>query len=122
MDFEYLVVLLLFAVNIISLAFLVITGLMVTVIFSRTCGKHADRNDSAAPAQSLQTGAPVAAAPRTPQTASDDDEIMAVISATIAAVCGDGARVVDIGQSAPVQIARGSTWRSAARIENFEGF
>jgi hypothetical protein len=116
-----LVVILLIGMCVASLAFMVVTGLMVTAIFSRTCGKRSGDAETPdrGPVSSLQSAPSSQSAVA---AISDDDEIVAVISAVAAAVCGVGARVVGISPSAPGQAAPGSVWRAAARLDNFEGF
>lgn len=54
------------------------------------------------------------------QATSDDGELLAVISAAIAAACGAGARVVSFAPAAPR--AQGSAWRMTGRLQNSEGF
>ncbi|MDR3332401.1 MAG: OadG family protein [Synergistaceae bacterium] len=117
--FDFLIILLV-AMSVVSLAFIVVTGLMVTAIFSRTCGRRSSEAET--PAQGAPS--PQQAVPPPPAAlaaSGDDDEIVSVISAVIAAVCGGGARVVGIGPSTPERTAPSSVWRAAARVESFEG-
>ncbi|MDD4159733.1 MAG: OadG family protein [Synergistaceae bacterium] len=103
-----------------SVVFLVIIGLMLIMMGMKHVCKAIDgfnKKAPAAPAPSVPA-APAAKAVAAP-AAEDDGEIMAVISAAIAAMCGNTARVVSF---APVKAPAGSSWKFVGRFQNAEGF
>jgi hypothetical protein len=142
MDFLSFLVMAIVAMVSLSLIFLVIIGTMVTVVFART-SKLPDRGAlkddqpyKAAPTQEpsgasaqIADSAPElsGASAQTPGIApesSDEDEFVAVISAAVAAVCGEGAKVAGIFQSVFTGAKGGltaSAWRTAGRLDNLEG-
>lgn len=107
-----------------SIVFLVIAGLMIMMMLLKNFAAAMEANQSkqAAPADSpAKPAAPGAAAVAAPITASaDDGELIAVITAAIAAVCGKGARVVSFVPSA-VRM-QSTAWRMTGRLQNSEGF
>ena len=104
-----------------SIVFIVIMGLMFIMMgMKHVCRaidgcKKAPANASAAPSAPSAPAAKAVAV----SAAEDDGELMAVISAAIAAMCGSAARVVSF---APAKAPAGSSWKFIGRIQNAEGF
>ncbi|GHV55774.1 hypothetical protein FACS1894216_18840 [Synergistales bacterium] len=115
---------LIFAILGVSLAFLVIIGLSVMVLLFRSNNQPqiiqapapgpAPVAAAAAPA-SVSAGAPYAA------PSGDEDEVVAVITAAIAAICGGGARILSVSPAGGAGTAGSSAWRIEGRFQNFEG-
>lgn len=103
-----------------SIVFIVIMGLMFTMMAMKHVCRAIDgcKNAPAAPKAPSAPAAPAAKAVAAP-TAEDDGELLAVISAAIAAMCGSAARVVSF---APVKAPVGSSWKFIGRVQNAEGF
>lgn len=103
-----------------SIVFIVIMGLMFTMMAMKHVCKAID-GCKKAPAAPAATSAPAAPASKAVAVSSseDDGELLAVISAAIAAMCGSAARVVSF---APVKAPAGSSWKFIGRIQNAEGF
>ena len=103
-----------------SIVFIVITGLMFTMMAMKHVCKAIDgcKKAPAAPTAPSAPASPAAKAVAAP-TAEDDGELLAVISAAIAAMCGSAARVVSF---APVKAPAGSSWKFIGRVQNAEGF
>ncbi|MGE4486974.1 MAG: OadG family protein, partial [Synergistaceae bacterium] len=107
-----------------SIVFIVIMGLMFTMMaMKHVCKaidgcKKAPASAPAAPKAPSAPSTPVAKAVAAPAS-EDDGELMAVISAAIAAMCGSAARVVSF---APAKAPVGSSWKFIGRIQNAEGF
>lgn len=106
-----------------SIVFIVIMGLMFTMMAMKHVCKAIDgcKKAPAAPAAPSAPSAPSAPASKAVavSTAEDDGELLAVISAAIAAMCGSAARVVSF---APVKAPAGSSWKFIGRFQNAEGF
>ena len=104
-----------------SIVFIVIMGLMFTMMAMKHVCKAIDgckKVPASAPAAPSAPSTPVAKAVAAPAS-EDDGELMAVISAAIAAMCGSAARVVSF---APVKAPAGSSWKFIGRVQNAEGF
>ncbi len=104
-----------------SIVFIVIMGLMFIMMGMKHVCKAIDgckAAPAAAPAAKSTPPASAAKAVAVP-AAEDDGELLAVISAAIAAMCGSAARVVSF---APVKAPVGSSWKLVGRIQNAEGF
>lgn len=103
-----------------SIVFIVIMGLMFTMMAMKHVCKAIDgcKKAPAAPTAPSAPASPAAKAVAAP-TAEDDGELLAVISAAIAAMCGSAARVVSF---APVKAPAGSSWKFIGRVQNAEGF
>lgn len=104
-----------------SIVFIVIMGLMFTMMAMKHVCKAIDgckKAPTSAPAAPSAPSTPVAKAVAAPAS-EDDGELMAVISAAIAAMCGSAARVVSF---APVKAPAGSSWKFIGRVQNAEGF
>ena len=105
-----------------SIVFIVIMGLMFVMMgMKHVCSAidNVGKAKAAAPAKSAAPApaAPApAAAPAAP--AGDDGELLAVISAAVAAACGATARVVAF---APVKAPAPTAWKNAGRFQNTEG-
>jgi Na+-transporting methylmalonyl-CoA/oxaloacetate decarboxylase gamma subunit len=114
---------LLLAIVAVSLVFLVIIGVSVIAIMKKMCvGQERPYQREDTHCGTAQTQAPFSAG-TAPAPTDDDDEIVAVITAAINALCGQSVGIVSItpsqtGSSHGV----GSAWRLAGRLQNFEGF
>lgn len=108
-----------------SIVFIVIIGLMLIMIAMKHisaavegAGKGSGGGGkTAAPVQPAAQPQPAKAAA---VAAGDDGELLAVISAAIAAVCGSAARVVSFGPIVKAPAANG--WKLAARMRGAESF
>jgi len=109
-----------------SIVFIIIMGLMFLMMALKHLCKAID-SVSGAQEQSKPNG-PAATPPAAPakavatqSQAEDGFELLAVISAAIAATCGDTARVVSF---APVKTKQPvlNSWKFVGRIQNIEGF
>ena len=104
-----------------SIVFIVIMGLMFIMMGMKHVCRAIDGCKKApvsAPAAPSAPASPAAKAVAVP-AAGDDGELLAVISAAIAAMCGSAARVVSF---APAKAPAGSSWKFIGRIQNAEGF
>ena len=112
-----------------SIVFIVIVGLMLVMMGMKylsgaidSMGKKQPSQAPAAPAPAApvqpQAAAPAPAPAAPAQAASADDEILAVITAAIAAACGPAARVISFS---PVKAPAASAWKSVGRLQNNEG-
>ena len=109
-----------------SIVFIVIIGLMLVMMgMKHVCGAidgmHKPKPSApAAPAPALAPAkAPVQAQATAPApAAAADDELLAVITAVIAAACGPTARVISYS---PVKAPAASAWKSVGRLQNTEG-
>ena len=109
-----------------SIVFIVIIGLMLVMMgMKHVCGAidgmHKPKPTApAAPAPApAPAKAPVQAQAAAPApAAAADDELLAVITAVIAAACGPTARVISYS---PVKAAAASAWKSVGRLQNTEG-
>lgn len=105
-----------------SIVFIVIMGLMFVMMGMKHICNAIDNVGKAKAAAPAKSAAPApaapapAAAPAAP--AEDDGELLAVISAAVAAACGATARVVAF---APVKAPAPTAWKSAGRFQNTEG-
>lgn len=107
-----------------SIVFIVILGLMGMMMALKV---FAGAVDNAQKAKEASVAAPaatprptaVAAPAASAVVATDEDEVLAAISAAIAVVCGARARVVSFAQ---VPVASGGAWRMTGRLQNSEGF
>ena len=104
-----------------SIVFIVIMGLMFIMMgMKHVCRaidgcKKAPVSAPAAPSAPASLAAKAVAVP----AVGDDGELLAVITAAIAAMCGSAARVVSF---APAKAPAGSSWKFIGRIQNAEGF
>ena len=109
-----------------SIVFIVIIGLMLVMMgMKHVCGAidgmHKPKPSApAAPAPAPASAkAPVQAQAAAPApAAAADDELLAVITAVIAAACGPTARVISYS---PVKAPAASAWKSVGRLQNTEG-
>ena len=109
-----------------SIVFIVIIGLMLVMMgMKHVCGAidgmHKPKPSApAAPAPApAPAKAPVQAQAAAPApAAAADDELLAVITAAIAAACGPTARVISYS---PVKAPAASAWKSVGRLQNTEG-
>ena len=104
-----------------SIVFMVIMGLMFIMMGMKHVCRAIDGCKKApvsAPAAPSAPASPAAKAVAVPAV-GDDGELLAVISAAIAAMCGSAARVVSF---APAKAPAGSSWKFIGRIQNAEGF
>ena len=106
-----------------SIVFIVIMGLMFVMMGMKYVCNAIDnvgKAKAAAPAQKAAPApAPAAPAPAAQAAAAaDDGELLAVISAAVAAACGATARVVAF---APVKAPAPTAWKNAGRFQNTEG-
>ena len=109
-----------------SIVFIVIIGLMLVMMgMKHVCGAidgmHKPKPTApAAPAPApAPAKAPVQAQAAAPApAAAADDELLAVITAAIAAACGPTARVISYS---PVKAPAASAWKSVGRLQNTEG-
>lgn len=91
-----------------SIVFIVIIGLMLVMMgMKHVCGAIDGMHKP-------QQSAPAAPAP----AAAADDELLAVITAAIAAACGPTARVISYS---PVKVPASSAWKNVGRLQNTEG-
>lgn len=111
-----------------SIVFIVIIGLMLVMMgMKHVCGAidgmHKPQQNApaapapAAPAAPVQAQAAAPAAQPAPAAAADD-ELLAVITAAIAAACGPTARVISYS---PVKVPASSAWKNVGRLQNTEG-
>ena len=111
-----------------SIVFIVIIGLMLVMMgMKHVCGAidgmHKPQQSApaapapAAPAAPVQAQAAAPAAQPAPAAAADD-ELLAVITAAIAAACGPTARVVSYR---PAKVPASSAWKNVGRLQNTEG-
>ena len=111
-----------------SIVFIVIIGLMLVMMgMKHVCGAidgmHKPQQSApaapapAAPAVPVQAQAAAPAAQPAPAAAADD-ELLAVITAAIAAACGPTARVISYS---PVKVPASSAWKNVGRLQNTEG-
>lgn len=111
-----------------SIVFIVIIGLMLVMMgMKHVCGAidgmHKPQQSApaapapAAPAAPVQAQAAAPAAQPAPAAAADD-ELLAVITAAIAAACGPTARVISYS---PVKVPAPSAWKNVGRLQNTEG-
>lgn len=110
-----------------SIVFLVIVGLMLMMIAIKYLaavieggkgnGNKAGVSASQAPSAPASPSAPAQAVA---VQSEDDGELLAVISAAIAAVCGNAARVIAF--SPVVKAPAVTSWKFVARMSNTEGF
>lgn len=108
-----------------SIVFIVTAGLMLLMMtlkhFSGTLeamteAKKKDQQQTPPVAPST----PAAPAAAVALDASGDSELIAVITAAIAATCGAGARILSFSPAAPRP--QGSAWKMTGRLQNSEGF
>jgi hypothetical protein len=125
-DYITVLVWLLIAIISVSLVFLVIIGVTVTAIMKKMClgGQERPYQNEASPMPAAQSHAPAVASPAVSDPSSDEDEIIAVITAAVAAICGGGARLVSVTPAAggANSLSPGNMWRITGRLQNFEGF
>ncbi len=111
-----------------SIVFIVIIGLMLVMMgMKHVCGAidgmHKPQQSApaapapAAPAAPVQAQAAAPVAQPAPAAAADD-ELLAVITAAIAAACGPTARVISYS---PVKVPASSAWKNVGRLQNTEG-
>ncbi len=103
-----------------SIVFIVICGLMFVMMGMKHVCRVLDSMQTAAKASpAAGTPSPAPAAKMVAAPAEDDSELLAVISAAIAAMCGSAARVVAFS---PVKAPAATSWKLVGRIQNAEGF
>lgn len=103
-----------------SIVFIVITGLMLTMMGMKHVCRAIDGTKKTKEESSLKTAAPVSTAAKAVAVSPEDDSLLiAVISAAICAMCGTAARVVSFS---PVKAPAGTSWKLMGRIQNTEGF
>lgn len=108
-----------------SIVFIVIIGLMLVMMgMKHVCGAidgmHKPKQSApAAPAPAAPAApAKAQAAAQPAPAAAADDELLAVITAAIAAACGPAARVISYS---PVKVPASSAWKNVGRLQNTEG-
>ncbi len=107
-----------------SIVFIVIIGLMLVMMgMKHICAaidavQKQKETAKAAPAAPAKAAAPAPAAPAKATAADTDGELLAVITAAIAAACGPAARVISF---APIRVPAASGWKSVGRLQNTEG-
>lgn len=105
-----------------SIVFIVIIGLMLVMMgMKHVCGAidgmHKPQQSTPAAPAPAAPAAPVQAQAAAPAAAADD-ELLAVITAAIAAACGPTARVISYS---PVKVPASSAWKNVGRLQNTEG-
>lgn len=109
-----------------SIVFIVIIGLMLIMMSIKYMaaaidGKGSGNGEKAADISKPSAAPAASSAPVKAVAASEDEgELLAVISAAIAAMCGSAARVVAF--SPVTQAPAATSWKFASRISNREGF
>lgn len=109
-----------------SIVFIVIIGLMLIMMSIKYMaaaidGKSGGNGGKAVDIQKPSAAPAASSAPVKAVAASEDEgELLAVISAAIAAVCGSAARVVAFSPVTQTPVA--TSWKFASRISNREGF
>lgn len=113
-----------------SIVFLVIIGLMLTMIAIKYLAAAIETGNSgkgngkggktSAPVQQQTASSPSAPAQAVAVQAEDEGELMAVISAAITAMCGSAARVIAFSPVVKAPVA--TSWKFVARMSNTEGF
>ena len=109
-----------------SIVFLVIAGLMAMMMALKAFAGAMEAASKASQAVPAASPASTPTAPGNTPTAavvspaSDDDELVAVITAAITAICGVGARIV--GLAPTVAGVQSTAWRMTGRLQNSEGF
>ena len=105
-----------------STVFIVIAGLMLMMMALKAFATSVTSREQAA----AQTPAPASTQTPTGPTravaapAADDSELIAVLTAAIAAACGASARIVSFTPAAPRR--QSSPWRMTGMLQNSEGF
>jgi glutaconyl-CoA/methylmalonyl-CoA decarboxylase subunit delta len=103
-----------------SIVFIVIVGLMLMMMgLKHFCNAIDGTTKSTAPAPTAPAPKAPSAAKAVAASADDDGELLAVISAAIAAMCGSTARVVGFK---PVKAPAATNWKFMGRMRNSEGF
>lgn len=115
-----------------SIVFIVIVGLMMIMMMLKHLCAVIDGTAKQAPVAAPQpapvaTSVAVSTAPAVAPVSSADDEgeLLAVITAAIAAMCGSTARVVSFAQTnnqAGIQAPVASAWKFTSRTRSMEGF
>ncbi len=108
-----------------SIVFLVIVGLMIMMMALKkfTAAVEGARSTAADKAAAPAASAPaqtISSASTSAGAASEGDELVAVITAAIAAICGSGARIVSFRPTPPHTST--SPWSMTGRLQNSEGF
>lgn len=109
-----------------SIVFIVIIGLMLIMMSIKYMaaavdGKGGGNGEKTADAPKTSVAPAASSAPVKAVAASEDEgELLAVISAAIAAMCGSAARVVAFSPVTKAPVA--TSWKFASRISNREGF
>ena len=110
-----------------SIVFIVIMGLMLMMIAIKHMAAALERPKAsgareAGSAQSTPLSPPVASVPLQSASVSEEDngELLAVISAAIAATCGSASRITAFRPVVRTPVA--SSWKFAARMSSKEGF
>lgn len=112
-----------------SIVFLVIIGLMLMMIAIKYMaaviegGKgngSGNGNKAGIPAAPQASSSPSAPAQAVAAQSEDGDELMAVISAAIAATLGSAARVIAFSPVVKAPVA--TSWKFVAKMSNIEGF
>jgi heme exporter protein D len=127
-DYVSVLVWLLIAIISVSLVFLVIIGVMVTAIMKKMClgGQERPYQNEASLMHEAQPQSTTASStsPAAIDPSSDEDEIVAVITAAVATICGEQSRLVSATPAAggTGSFSSGNVWRITGRLQNFEGF
>jgi sodium pump decarboxylase gamma subunit len=103
-----------------SIVFIVIVGLMLLMMgLKHVCAAIDSVGKKKPAAPGAQAPAPAPAKPAAAVSKEDDGELLAVISAAIAAACGSAARVVSFR---PIHAPEATSWKLLGRMQNSEGF
>lgn len=99
-----------------SIVFIVITGLMFLMMGMKSFARMIDsfgkkKSEAPAPAPAVKKDEPV--------PSSEDEELIAVITAAISASCGTNVRVLSY---APVRKPAHTAWKVSGRMRNLDGF
>lgn len=105
-----------------SIVFLVIMGLMLVMMGTKmlahsiegTAQKPVVSTPSPAASQAVST-------PATAPVSADDEELIAVLAAAVASVCGGSARIVSFAPTSATGKGN-SFWKADGRSQNMEGF
>lgn len=103
-----------------SIVFIVIIGLMFVMICIKYFAAVIERKDGGNGSKVVAVDPKVPAPVKMAATASDNGELLAVITAAITATSGSSARVVAFSPVVKAPVATG--WKLVARMRNAEGF
>ena len=107
-----------------SIVFLVIMGLMLVMMGTKMLAQSIEGTGQKAPATASapapsSVAASVATAPQT--VAADNDELIAVLAAAVASICGGSARIVSFAPTTGAAGKGNSFWKADGRDQNMEG-